>query len=167
MVVMSEHKNPAPLLHIEEVLPVLNRIAILGGLTDAQLYRVFRLLQTISYQKGDVIFEQGSAPSHIYIVLLGSVKLVAYLDLEPMELLFLDAGACFGETAVISIQKHEASAIATESTELLIFPRHELFGLYETDPGLFGMLMLNIAREACRRLRKTGDVMLNYAMRKK
>ena len=29
---------------------------------------------------------------------------------------------------------------------------------------LFGLLMLNIAREACRRLNKTEDFMLHYAL---
>lgn len=164
---MNKPKVPEPLLHVEEVLPILNRIAILGALTDAQLYRVFKCLQTVTYEKGEIIFEQGSAPSHIYIIRSGAVKLVAYVDDEPLELIVLDEGDCFGETAVISIQKHEASVIAIERTELLVFPREQLFGLYETDAELFGMLMLNIAREACRRLNKTEDLMLHYATRKK
>lgn len=164
---MSHSAYPEPLLRIEEVLPILNHIAIFGGLTDAQLYRVFKCLQTISYEKGDAIFEQGSAPSHIYIVRSGAVKLVAYVDNEPLELIVLDEGDCLGETAVIAIQRHEASAVAICKTELLIFPRETLFALYDTDPELFGMLMLNIAREACRRLSKTENLMLHYAMRKK
>lgn len=164
---MTDLKVPEPLVHMEEVLPILDQIAILGGLTDPQLDTVFRYLQTVSYEKGEWVFEQGSAPSHIYIIRSGAVKLVAYVNDEPLELIVLDAGDCFGETAVISIQKHEASAMAMERTELLIFPRDKLFLLYETDAPLFGMLMLNIAREACRRLNKTENLMLHYTTRKK
>ena len=164
---MTESKGPQPLLHIEEVLPVLNGIAILGGLTDAQLCTVFKCLQRITYEKGEVIFEQGSAPSHIRIIRSGAVKLVAYFEDDPLELIVLDEGDCFGETAVISIRKHEVSAIAIEKTELLIFPRDRLFSLHEADIQLFGMLVLNNAREACRRLSKTEDLMLHYATQKK
>lgn len=164
---MSDSKRPQPLLHIEDVLPVLNRIAILGGLTDAQLYRVFQRLQTVAYKKGELVFEQGSAPSHIYIIRSGTVKLVSYIDNEPLELAELGAGACFGETAVISIHRHEVSVVAVEQTELLILPREHLFAWYDTDAELFGMLMLNIAREACRRLNKTENLMLHYATQKK
>jgi len=39
-----------------------------------------------------------------------------------------------------------------------------MFRLYDTDSKRFGMLVLNIAREACRRLNKVEDTMLNYAL---
>jgi CRP-like cAMP-binding protein len=83
---------------------------------------------------------------------------------EPMELYDFTTGDCFGETSVIAIHQHTASAIAMVDTELLVVPREKLFALYHTDPKLFGMLILNIAREACRRLSKAEDTMLHYAL---
>jgi hypothetical protein len=47
--------------------------------------------------------------------------------------------------------------------ELLVLPRPALFGLHHAHPELFGWLVLNIAREACRRLYQTDQVLLQYA----
>ncbi|NNJ70737.1 MAG: cyclic nucleotide-binding domain-containing protein [Kiritimatiellales bacterium] len=161
---MAIEKYRLPLIDVENVLPILNRISILGGLDDAQLYTVFRMLETEHYRRGEFIFRQGDSPSHIRIVRSGKVRMIENVDGTPLELYEFDAGGCFGETSVMAVQQHTASALAVEDTELLVIPRDKLFHLYHTDPGLFGMLMMNIAREACRRLNKTENIMLHYAL---
>ncbi len=161
---MAVEKYRLPLTDIENVLPVLNKIAILGGLDDAQLYTIFHMLEVEHYAKGEVVFQQGDSPSHIRIVRSGRVRIVEDIDGEPMELYEFNTGDCFGETSVIAIHPHTASAFAMEDTELLVIPRDKMFRLYDTDSKLFGMLVLNIAREACRRLNKAEDTMLHYAL---
>ena len=161
---MAVEKYRLPLLDVENVLPILSQIAILGGLDDAQLYTVFRLLELEHYKKGEFVFRQGDAPSHIRIIRSGRVRIVENVDGTPLELFEFQTGDCFGETSVMAIYPHTASALALEDTELLAIPRDKLFQLYDTDSKLFGMLMMNIAREACRRLNKTEDIMLHYAL---
>lgn len=161
---MAIEKYRLPLLDVENVLPILNKISIFGGLDDAQLYTVFRLLETEHYKKGEFVFRQGDAPSHIRIIRSGRVRMVESVDGTPMELFEFKTGDCFGETSVIGIFPHTANALAIEDTELMVIPRDRLFHLYDTDTKLFGMLMMNIAREACRRLNKTEDIMLHYAL---
>ena len=161
---VSAKKQRLPLLHVETVLPVLNQIALFGGLDDSQLYTVFRLLEVEVYRRGEVVFEQGDAPSHIRIIRKGRVHIIEDLRGTPLELYEFNVGDCFGETSVIGIFPHTASAVALDDTELLVIPREKLFGLYDSDPRLFGMLILNIAREACRRLNRTENVMLHYAL---
>ena len=153
-----------PLLNVEEVLPILNRIAIFGALDDRQLYTGFRLLEVESYSKGGLVFKQGESPTHIRIVKSGVIRIVENLNETPLELYQFGVGDCFGETSVIGIYPHTASAVALEDSELLVLPREKLFGLYDDDPKLFGLLILNIAREACRRLNQTEEVMLHYAL---
>ena len=163
---MGTEKYRSPLLDVEKVLPILNRISLLGGLDDAQLYTVFRLLQTEHYCRGVFIFRQGEAPDHIRIVHTGRVRIVEEVEGTLMELAEFEAGECFGEVSVIAIHPHTASALALEECDLLVIPREKLFQLYDTDPKLFGMLILNIAREACRRLKKAENTMLHYALKK-
>lgn len=164
---MSNDKYRTPLLEVEEVLPVLNRISLFGGLDDTQLYTVFRQLETELVRKGDFIFRQGDAPDHIRIVRSGRVRIVEEVDGTMMELADFGPGDCFGETSVITIHQHSASALALEDCDLLVLPRESMFALHKTDPKLFGLLMLNIAREACRRLKKTENTMLHYALGEK
>ncbi len=153
-------------LDTERVLSVLNRISILAGLSDEQLRSLFRLLQEEVYEAGETIFEQGSQPSHIYVVLLGKIKLVVDKDTTPLELIVLETGVCFGESSVIGIQPHSATAIAVERTELIVLSRIALLSLYKTDLELYSILVWNIAREVCRRLHASEQIMLHYVHRK-
>ncbi|MEN7973616.1 MAG: cyclic nucleotide-binding domain-containing protein [Verrucomicrobiota bacterium] len=164
---MAMEKYRLPLLDVENVLPILNKISLFGGLDDSQLYAVFQILETEHYHKGEFIFRQGEAPDHIRIVRSGRVRIVEELNGTPMELAEFGEGQCFGETSVIAIHSHTASALALEDCDLLVIPREKLFKLHGTDPKLFGMLMLNIAREACRRLKKTENTMLHYVLDEK
>ena len=153
-----------PLLDIENVLPILNRISIFGGLDDRQLYELFRLLQTAEFLAGEIVFRKGDHPSHIYIVRRGRIELLLEGSRYALERAVFDIGQCFGESAVIGIQPHTATAIALEKSELIVLSRHALMALFEQDKELFGLLLLNIARETCRRLNASDEILLHYLL---
>lgn len=159
---MSGKKTSLPLLEIGEVLPILNTISIFAGLNEKQLHRLFRLLESVSYNAGDFIFQTGEQPSHIYIIKKGKVKLFLDAGSFKIEKAEFVQGDCFGESAVIGIQPHIADVIAEEYTELIILSRKALLSLFEEDKELFGLLILNIARELSRRLQQTEDILLHY-----
>jgi len=161
---MKAEKINLPLLDIENIIPVLDKISIFAGLTDTQLQKVFKLLQKVSYAKGETIFERGSTPSYIYVIKKGEIKLVAEVEDTPLELMLFSSGQCFGETSVIGIQPHSASAVAVENSDLIVLSREALLSLFDSDKELFSILILNIAREACRRLNKTDEILLHYYM---
>ncbi len=163
---MDDSKSYEPVLDIENVLAILGKISILAGLTDSQLYTLFRLLRKITYKANEVVFEQGDQPSHIYIVKKGRVKLVVWKDQVPYELAAFEEGNCFGEASVIGIQPHKGTAIAAIDTELIVFSRDALLSIYKSDKELFGILILNIAREVCRRLHASDDILLHYLLEK-
>ena len=160
----SEERRSYSLLEIDEVLPILNEISIFAGLSDVQLRKLFQLLRKTSYKAGEKVFEEGEEPSHIYIVQSGSVKLVVNAEDTPLELIVFEEGQCFGETSVIGIQPHAATAVCVEDTELIVLSRNTLLSLYKSDLELFSTLILNIAREACRRLAKTDEILLHYVI---
>jgi len=154
------------LLDIDEVMPILNEISILAGLSGAQLQKLVTLLQKTRYRAGEKVFSEGEQPDHIYIVLRGAVKLVVNADDTPLELIVFLKGHCFGETSVIGIQPHAATAVCVDDTELIVLSRNALLSLYKTNLELFATLVLNIAREACRRLHKTDEILLHYVVGK-
>jgi CRP-like cAMP-binding protein len=162
---MANEKNYLPLLDIDGILPILNKIAIFAGLSDKQLHSLVGLLEQVSYKKGQIIFEQGGEPSHIYIIQSGKIKLLVTEDQTSLELIVFDEGHCFGESSVIGIQPHAATAIAAEDTELIVLSRKALLSVYKTDIELFSILILNIAREACRRLHESDEILLHYVIK--
>lgn len=163
---MDEKKPCEPLLDIESVLPILNKISIFAGLSESQLYTLFRLLSRVSYKTNETVFEQGDKPSHIFIVKKGKVKLVVWENETPLELIVFEEGDCFGEASVIGIQPHKGTAIALKETELIVLSRNALMSIYESDKELFGILILNIARQVCRRLHASDDILLHYLLKK-
>ncbi|MHC4061713.1 MAG: Crp/Fnr family transcriptional regulator [Planctomycetota bacterium] len=163
---MADEKQYQPLLDVENVLPILNKISLFAGLSDKQLCSLFRLLKKVSYSAGETIFEQGKEPSHIYIVRSGEVKLVVDKERTALELIVFDEGRCFGESSVIGIQRHAATAIAVRDTDLIVLSRQALLSIYKSDLELFSVLILNIAREACRRLHSSSEILLHYVRKR-
>ena len=150
----------------DSVLAIINKISIFAGLSEVQLDSLFRLLEKVAYREGEAVFEEGDKPSHIYVVRSGRVKLVVNRNDTPLELVEFAQGDCFGEASVIGIQPHGATAVAVEDAELIVLSRNTLLSLYKRDIELYSILILNIAREACRRLHKSDEVLLRYVLRK-
>jgi len=163
---MTDRKACTAFLDVESILPILNKVSILAGLSEDQLYSVFRLLERVSYKEGELIFSQGEKPSHIYLIESGKIRLSATNGQATLAIVTLDAGQCFGEASVIGIRPHSLTAAAAEDTELIVLSRKALMSIYESDTQLFSILILNIARDACRRLHASNETLLYYMSKK-
>jgi len=154
--------NLVPLFEIENLIPILNKISIFGGFNDSQLYKIFRVLEKASYKNLEYIFKQGSAPTHIYIITKGRVRMIQEVEGKNYQLFEFGQGNCIGEDSVIGIQPHTLSAIAIGEVELAVISKRVLLDFYKTDKDLFTLLILNIAREISRRLKLTDNLLLHY-----
>ena len=159
---MKDPKTYTLITEKKDIIPILSDISIFGALSEEQLHFVSKLLKKVHYSSGEYIFRQNTEPSHIYIIRSGEVKIIADVDDTPLEIIALGIGRCFGETSVIGISPHSANAVAVKDTELIVLSRESLLSIFDSDKALFGLLILNIAREACRRLHKTDEILLHY-----
>ena len=103
-----------------EVLYILDKISIFGGLTRKQLGVIFKELKKVSIKKDEVIFNQGASPDDIYIIQRGRVKIVEELSSDSLEIISFTTGDCFGETELIGIFPYIASAVAINVFEVVI-----------------------------------------------
>jgi CRP-like cAMP-binding protein len=159
------HKKPfQPLTDFIAVIAILNKIAIFAGLNDKQLDSVLRLLEKITYDKDELIFQQGESCSCIYVIESGKVKLYTEAENTCLELIEFNVGDCFGENSLIGIEPHTASALVVERTELIILSSTALLSLYERDKDAYIIIILNIAREISRRLSKTDSILTHYVL---
>jgi len=161
---MKMNQEPLPLLDAQKIQSILSKISLLGGLNDPQLETVLNELRTLNVKKDDLIFKQDEQPTYIYIVLSGQVKISRDCNGAALELLTVEPGQCFGETSLIGIQPHSATAIALVDCELVVLSRDALLTLFEKDKELYSMLILNIARETSRHLRDSREHFIEYAM---
>lgn len=159
-------KNLCELEDYSKVLCILDKISIFGGLTRKQLAVIFKELKKFSVKEGDVIFTQGGSPDNIYIIQQGGVKIVEELSTDSLDLITFGIGDCFGETELIGIFPYIASAVATKDTDLIVFPRKALRVLYKNHLAIFSIIILNIARESCRRMAQADKRMFEMIEKK-
>lgn len=147
----------------EELYAKLKTVTIFSGIDNKNLEQIYSKCKIVNNKKGDVIIEEETDATEIFILLKGRVKIVLNLKKEPLvEIVELGPGSCVGEASIIGIQKHCASAIIMEDSEVLVFPRQVLMDIYNKDKELFSLLILNIARELARRLYRTDQALLKY-----
>ena len=159
---MNGQRKHEPLSDRDGVRDILNRIAIFAGLDDQQLALIFTVLEEVAYSKDEIIFKQGEPCSHIHIIKSGKIRLYIEDGNNILELAELDVGDCFGESSLIGIAPHTASAVAKETTEIIVLSSRALLSLYRQDKEAYIIIILNIAREIARRLSKTDNTLMHY-----
>ncbi len=146
----------------EELIPILKKVTIFSGLKNSDIEFLCSQCSIVDKKDNDELIEEGTEATEIFILISGKVKIILNKDKDPLELVELCAGSCFGEASVIGIQKHSASAIAHGDCEIFILSRKVLMEIYADNKDLFSLLILNIARELARRLSRTDQTLLHY-----
>ena len=157
-------KTYHPISNIEEITPLFNKISVFGSLKSKQLAEILKLLKTVKYDEGEFIYKRGENSSYIYIIKHGEVKMTIDNEGVFLELISFKDGDCFGETSVIGIQTHSSSAYVVKPTELIVLEPSALLNIFDTDKEIFGILILNIARETARRLHQANESLLQYML---
>ncbi|QLC66263.1 Crp/Fnr family transcriptional regulator [Flavobacterium sp. LPB0248] len=100
-----------------------------------------------SFNKNDVIFEEGNLPSNYYQIISGEVKMSNYNDdgREFIQGIFYN-GQSFGEPPLFLNQKYPANAIAVENTALFILSKENFMRLLEENPRVSIQIIENLAQ---------------------
>ncbi|EJG00620.1 MULTISPECIES: Crp/Fnr family transcriptional regulator [Flavobacterium] len=100
-----------------------------------------------SFDKNDIIFEEGNLPLHYYQIISGEVKMSNYNDdgREFIQGIFYN-GQSFGEPPLFLNQKYPANAIAVENTEIFILPKENFMKLLEYNPKVSIKIIENLAQ---------------------
>ena len=142
---------------IARIFDMSSKFALFGGLRPEQMHMILAQSEILRVKKGEYIFRRGDSPKEIYIILGGRIGFY----LEDMTIKEFTAGFSFAESALIGIQCQVVDAKALEDSELLIISKRKLMQLFEDDSVVFGIFILNIARELARRLAMVGELLLN------
>ena len=126
-----------------------------GGLAPPMVDRMMGLLKERRFPKGATIFKEGENGSSMYIVRSGSLLIARRCsDGSDVRLLMIRKGDHFGVTALIEMEARAFSCVAEEESVLYELTNADLYQFYKTDPKAYILLLQNISRELCRRLRK-------------
>jgi CRP/FNR family cyclic AMP-dependent transcriptional regulator len=104
-----------------------------------------------SYGKSEIIFEQGSSGTEMYLIHRGKVLLSVRQDeTQQIALAVLNPGDFFGEMALVDDSPRSATASAVEDdTELIVMDRSRFLFMVRQQPEF----ALSLMHTLCRRLR--------------
>ncbi len=138
------------------VASILKNTPIFSDLSRRELNIIENIIHRRRYRDGEIIFRQGDPGVGMYVIAKGQVRIFMTNSAGvSVELVMLQPGDFFGETAVIDRGERSASAQAVGDTELLGFFRPDLFDIIDRFPRMGAKILLKIALVYSERLRHT------------
>lgn len=102
---------------------------------------------------GKVIFNEADVGNHMFIIKSGSIKISKMMDGKEMTLAILQKGDFFGEMALVSNNRRNATATSVSTTELLVINRSNFIDMVQKN----GKIALNIIEKLCKRIQHTNQ----------
>ena len=137
------------------LLSLLGKVPLFHSLNFDELRDVMNLLQIKRYAIGDVVFRQGDMGQGVYIVISGQIDIFQTEEGKKVVLAQSEAGAFFGETALLDDEPRTGSAVVSLEAELALFSRSSLLLLAEQRPHLSVKIALQLSQVIAERLRRT------------
>lgn len=129
-----------------------------GGLPDASLDRLVAMLAERRFEPGATVVAEGEPGRSMFIVASGRLavsKRTSTGSLIPISA--LARGDFFGEMTLIEMQNRSATVVAESETLLYELTAQSLYACYKADIHAYVIVLQNINRELCRRLRRADE----------
>ena len=102
-------------------LKLLSKVPAFSRLTEEQLALLASSVGSQSFERGEMIFHQGSIGSALYIIVGGQVRIYTISAAgQELTLAIFRAGDFFGELALLSGQPRNASVVASRPLETYV-----------------------------------------------
>ena len=121
---------------LESDMTILAAVEFFRDFSPEQLRLVAFGSQKRALQAGAELFQQGEFTDCGYVVLSGSVELVAHIGNQKNMLGVFQTGSLLGEMALFTENERVGTAIATEDTVVLRIPRAVIRRILEEYPDL-------------------------------
>ena len=133
----------------------LRNVSFCQDLNEAARSKLAELLISKKISAGAVIFREFDDSDCLYIVKSGRIIISKHVqDQVDIVLTRFHTGDFFGEMTLIEMQNRSATVVAESPTVLYELTARNLYAYYKADIHAYVMVMLNINRELCRRLRR-------------
>ena len=127
---------------------LLRSTELFAELSDEALQQVGDASTSRVLRRGDVIFEEGSEPDHLYVVESGRIA-IASKSIDGRESVFalMERGALFGEMGLLDGLGRSAEARALEPSQIIEIPYAPVRAAFDEDPQLlWGVVALLAGR---------------------
>lgn len=138
----------------------LQKVAIFAAVPPTAMTRIGQLARKVELDGAADIFKEGEPAKEMVVVLRGHLEVRKKgRGGQEAVIAHLKPGDVAGEMSLIDIQPRSAAVRSTGPAALIVLAHSDLATLYREDPAAYTILVLNIAREISRRLRRV-DLLL-------
>jgi CRP-like cAMP-binding protein len=128
----------------------LQKYSLFGGLSSEQIEDMLPYMEYKIFQSGEIIMSEGVYNDRVYFILEGRVE----VRKNNVALAELREGDAFGEMELIEIIPIVATIRALDKVATLSLSNKKLHEIYKSDISTFAMVIMNLARELSRRLKR-------------
>ncbi len=112
------------------------------------------LLHERTYEKDEVIFDEGDLGLGVFIIVSGRVRAISRHALPAELSLEFCCGDFFGELSLFDEAPRTAKVVAVDHARVMAFFRTELTALLERDRDIAAKVLYELARTVSRRSRQ-------------
>ena len=129
-----------------------------GGLSEASLDLLISMLVERRFDVGATVVAEGEPGRSMYIVHSGELVVSKRGESgRAVRITGLGPGDFFGEMTLLEMHDRSATVVADSPTVLYELTARDLYTYYKADIHAYVMVVQNINRELCRRLRDADD----------
>ena len=135
-------------------IEALQKYSLFGGLLPGQISVVRGLLAYEAYEAGEVLLAEGQANDRISFIVEGRIEVLK----DGQSLVELGEGETFGEMELLDVMPAIATIRALTPVEVAVLGNRALYRLSHEDLRVFAIIVMNLARDLSRRLRRMDEL---------
>ena len=131
----------------------LQKYSLFGGLLPDQIKQILPLVTEESYKASEDIIAEGTPNDRIHFILGGKVAVIK----NGITITEFGEGDTFGEMEVLDVMPSAATITALSDTRAISISNRALREIYKLDVHSFSLILMNLARDLSRRLRRMNE----------
>jgi CRP-like cAMP-binding protein len=136
----------------------LQKYSLFGGLTEEQIENILPLMEQEHFEPEFKIISEGTPNDKIYFIIEGTVSVIK----GDVDIARLGEGEEFGEMEVLDVMPAVATIQALTHVTVMSISNRTLREMYKIDIKAFSLVLMNLARDLSRRLRKADEKIAAY-----
>ena len=131
----------------------LHKYALFGGLMEEQIENILPFMVEEKFAPEEALITEGNPNDKIFFIMEGQVAVIK----KDVVLANFSDGDTFGEMEVLDVMPAAASIKALTPVTAITISNMSLLEIYKKDITTYTMILMNLARDLVRRLRKMDE----------
>jgi len=133
----------------------LQKYSLFGGLDEEQVSKILPLMEQEDFGPDEFVITEGKPNDKIFFLIEGRVA----VSKKDYLLTHFGEGEAFGEMEVLDVKPAVASIKSLSPVKVISISNRTLREIYKLDSKIFSLMIMNLARDLSRRLRRMDETL--------